>query len=67
MTDTFDVDRDHPRLLQDCVDRLTPGGEVLFSTNSQGFKMQVEAEELTALPPDFRNRKQHRLWRVTRG
>lgn len=69
MSEHFDVNVHHPRLIQDCLDRLTPDGELFFSTNSQNFKLLFEAEELTerSVPPDFRNRRQHRLWRVTRG
>lgn len=68
MSEHFDVAEHHPKLIQDCLDRLTPDGELYFSTNHQKFEMKLRAEELTeqTVPPDFRNRKQHRLWRVTR-
>lgn len=71
MSEHFDVAEHHPKLIGDCVDRLAPGGELFFSTNHQKFELKTHlpAEELTGktVPPDFRNRKQHRLWRVTRA
>ncbi len=70
---SFSVDEDYPYLLRHCVRLLAPGGIVIFSTNSQKFRMdlsQVPAslrvEEITAKtrPPDFRNPKIHRCWKL---
>jgi 23S rRNA (cytosine1962-C5)-methyltransferase len=69
----FNVQRDHPRLLQTTLALLRPGGVLYFSTNFQGFRLQeetlrgVEFEELTpgSLPEDFARKDSHRLWRIT--
>ncbi len=70
MQEHFDIEQHHTKLIQDCVDRLAPGGELYFSTNDQKFKLQTycDAQELTerTIPPDFRNHKAHRVWRITR-
>jgi len=67
----FDVQRDHVELLQAALDRLAPGGQLLFSNNYRRFKLDAEAfagmacEEISAqmLPPDFaRNPRIHRVW-----
>jgi 23S rRNA (guanine2445-N2)-methyltransferase / 23S rRNA (guanine2069-N7)-methyltransferase len=42
-TDDFDVQRDHVRLLQLCVARLSPNGLVLFSNNARRFKLGRDA------------------------
>lgn len=66
----FEVQRDHPWLLERCVDRLVPGGTLFFSTNFQEFSLSPKvtgADEVTdeTLPADFRQRL-HRCWRLTR-
>ena len=73
MRETFDVDSRHPDLINGCLRILSPGGALYFSTNSRSFSLRQEAlapcelEELTpeSIPPDFRNRKIHRCWRIT--
>ena len=74
--DDFDIQREHVRLLQACVDRLTTEGVLYFSNNFRRFKLDAEAiagfarcEEITAqtIPPDFeRNARIHRCWRLAR-
>jgi 23S rRNA (cytosine1962-C5)-methyltransferase len=73
MTSSFNVQRDHPRLLADAITLLAPGGALYFSTNFLGFelkagKLAAKFEELTpkSLPDDFHERDIHRCWRVTR-
>ncbi|MCA2979490.1 MAG: class I SAM-dependent methyltransferase [Myxococcaceae bacterium] len=66
----FEVQRDHAFLLERCLERLSPGGALYFSTNFVDFAPgpRLEgAEELTAktLPADFRQRR-HRCWRLGR-
>ncbi|HEY6927947.1 MAG TPA: bifunctional 23S rRNA (guanine(2069)-N(7))-methyltransferase RlmK/23S rRNA (guanine(2445)-N(2))-methyltransferase RlmL, partial [Steroidobacteraceae bacterium] len=73
MEGVLDVDRDHPVLIDGCVRLLAPGGLVVFSTNSQRFKLD---ESLTrrydvvdistkTLPKDFeRNPRIHRCFEV---
>lgn len=73
---SFDVARDHPALIGDCVELLNDGGELYFSTNARGFTLQTDAlpggttiEELTpeTIPDDFRNRRIHQCWRLTKA
>lgn len=74
MTTTFSVDRDHPWLVATCAKLLRPGGTLYFSTNSKRFIFDDTA--LASLSPteitsrtvgeDFRDRKPHRCWRITR-
>lgn len=43
MVDTFDVQRDHPDLINDCLRHLTAGGKLYFSTNYRKFKLDQNA------------------------
>ncbi len=70
---SFSVDRDHPELIQACLERLARGGVLIFSTNSRSFKLAESAlphpftaTEITqqTIPEDFRNDKIHRCWRI---
>ncbi|MHB8878080.1 MAG: class I SAM-dependent methyltransferase [Myxococcaceae bacterium] len=75
MAGSFNVQKDHPRLLDDVGALLSPGGVLYFSTNYQGFELDEEAlggwqgEELTpaTIPEDFHHRGVHRCWRLTRA
>ncbi|WP_240040647.1 class I SAM-dependent methyltransferase [Pseudocnuella soli] len=42
MDDILDVQRDHPLLINDCLQLLAPGGVVYFSTNFTKFKLEVD-------------------------
>jgi 23S rRNA (guanine2445-N2)-methyltransferase / 23S rRNA (guanine2069-N7)-methyltransferase len=64
----FDVQRDHPRLLELCAHLLEPGGIIMFSNNFQKFRLDTavaerfEVEDLSraTLPEDFaRNPRIH--------
>ncbi len=70
--DVWDVQRDHVSLLRAVFAHVVPGGVVYFSTNFRRFKL-AEAElrgvairEISrqTVPPDFRNRRIHRCWRL---
>jgi len=70
----WDVQRDHVELLTLAVGGLIPGGKCWFSTTSRRFKLR-EAEIRGAsireisrqtVPPDFRNKRIHRCWLLTR-
>lgn len=68
----FDVNRDWPELLDACARLLEPGGRLYFSTNSrrlrwEGARAPLPWEDITeaSLPPDFRDRKAHRCWRLS--
>ena len=72
----WDVQKDHVTLLRLLLQRMHPGGEVFFSTNFRRFQLAeedirgVEVREISrrTVPPDFRDRKIHRAWRmVVRG
>jgi 23S rRNA (guanine2445-N2)-methyltransferase / 23S rRNA (guanine2069-N7)-methyltransferase len=68
MTREFDVQRDHPHLLESCARLLEPGGCIVFSNNFQKFRLdpslpdRFEIEDLSraTLPEDFaRNPRVH--------
>jgi 23S rRNA G2069 N7-methylase RlmK/C1962 C5-methylase RlmI len=67
----FDVNTDWPGLLAACARVVRPGGKLYFSTNSRRLKWDgnlipgtwTDITELS-LPPDFRDRKAHRCWRI---
>lgn len=64
MEDSWDVQRDHVKLLNLLIPRLTPGGKVLFSNNKRRFKLdhtaladagwQVKDISAATLPEDFK-------------
>lgn len=74
--DDFDIQREHVRLLQLAVARLSPHGVLYFSNNFRRFRLDADAvagfadcREISAdtIPPDFsRNARIHRAWRLTR-
>jgi len=41
MKDILDIQRDHPRLIGDCIRVLRPGGQLFFSTNARTFQLNV--------------------------
>jgi 23S rRNA G2069 N7-methylase RlmK/C1962 C5-methylase RlmI len=73
MQGSFDVQRDHPALLQATLALLAPGGTLYFSNNRQGFRMDptvsgmAELVEITekTIPPDCRRHRPHRCWTLT--
>ncbi|HMM74082.1 MAG TPA: bifunctional 23S rRNA (guanine(2069)-N(7))-methyltransferase RlmK/23S rRNA (guanine(2445)-N(2))-methyltransferase RlmL [Gammaproteobacteria bacterium] len=76
MRDTLDVQRDHVTLIRQCLARLTPDGELVFSTNLRRFKLDRVAlaglpiEDLSrdTLPADFaRNARIHQCFVIRRG
>lgn len=73
MRGTWDVQRDHAWLLGAVRACMRPGGVVWFSTNFRKFKPAADAfdgyskaDEISArtVPPDFRDPKIHRAWRL---
>lgn len=72
MRATFDVQRDQFALLRDTCALLAPGGELLFSNNRQGFRLDprinelADVDEITAqtVPIDFKRHTPHRCWRL---
>jgi 23S rRNA G2069 N7-methylase RlmK/C1962 C5-methylase RlmI len=72
LDDYWDIQRNHVALLNRLAELMTPGGTIFFSTNFRRFKL-AEAElaglsirEISrqTVPPDFRNRRIHRCWRM---
>ncbi|MFV8753591.1 bifunctional 23S rRNA (guanine(2069)-N(7))-methyltransferase RlmK/23S rRNA (guanine(2445)-N(2))-methyltransferase RlmL [Nannocystaceae bacterium ST9] len=76
MQHDFDVQRDHPDLIARCLDRLAPGGLLVFSTNLRSFELaprrlasDVEIEDWTkpSIPKDFeRSERIHRCFLLRR-
>jgi 23S rRNA (cytosine1962-C5)-methyltransferase len=73
MQGTFNVQRDHVRMLEGIRELLSPGGVLYFSTNFLGFELKDTAvrgfeqvEELTpgSIPEDFQRKEIHRCWRM---
>lgn len=73
MTDTFDVQRDHPAVIGAAMALLDAGGTLVFSNNFRKFKLDPELEARFAveditprtLPRDFaRNPKIHHCWLI---
>jgi 23S rRNA (cytosine1962-C5)-methyltransferase len=75
MRETFDVQRDHVELLRRTLALLAPGGDLLFSNNRKGFRLDAQiaeladVDEITAqtVPQDFRRHAPHRCWRMRDG
>ncbi|EID4390116.1 bifunctional 23S rRNA (guanine(2069)-N(7))-methyltransferase RlmK/23S rRNA (guanine(2445)-N(2))-methyltransferase RlmL [Vibrio vulnificus] len=76
MEDSFDVQRDHIKLMKNLKRLLRENGTIVFSNNKRHFKMDMEAmEELgldaknissQTLPLDFsRNKHIHNCWVIT--
>lgn len=73
MDGDFDVQRDHPKLLETVLGLLAPGGTLYFSTHYRGFVLEEAClggrsfEELTpgSIPEDIRERDIHRCFRIT--
>jgi 23S rRNA (guanine2445-N2)-methyltransferase / 23S rRNA (guanine2069-N7)-methyltransferase len=73
MAASFDVQRDHPDLLRAAMGVLRGAGQLYFSNNRRGFRLdpalqeEYACEEIThdTLGPDFqRNRRIHCCWSV---
>lgn len=72
MQGVLDLQRDHVELIRGCIALLDPGGELFFSTNLRSFRLDQAAlaglnlHDISSqtVPPDFRNKKIHRCWRI---
>ncbi|MFP5506430.1 MAG: hypothetical protein ACLGH6_09545, partial [Gammaproteobacteria bacterium] len=62
-------------LIRGCLRLLAPGGELFFSNNRRGFKLDAEALAGCAIrdisrqtvPEDFSNKKIHQCWIIRHG
>ncbi len=70
----FDINRDWSMLLATCSDLLAPGGTLYFSTNSRRLAWDASKVSLPSvdiseecIPPDFRDRRIHRVWQIRRA
>ena len=71
-TAIWDVQRDSVPLLQAVLKRMAPGGVIYFSNNFRGFRFDpaelgasaVHEISNQTVPPNYRNRKIHRCWRI---
>lgn len=72
--DHFDIDRDHPDLLNLVIKVMRPGGVIYFSTNHQDFTPRMDLlplenhKEITSftIPEDYRRKHKqiHRCWKL---
>ena len=78
--DILDINRDWPQLVKDCLNILSPGGTLYFSTNSERIKFDISKippktaggteftwKEITeqTIPVDFAGKKPHKVWTFT--
>lgn len=71
MRGVLDIQRDHGKLIRQCMALLAEGGTLVFSNNLRSFKMDEEiqaefsVERLSLLDRDFqRNPKIHNVWKI---
>jgi len=75
MAGVLDVQRDHAHLINQCLRLLPMGGELFFSSNLRSFQLEADAllpcnvKEISALtvPEDYRNKKIHRCFLLTKN
>lgn len=74
MAETFDIQRDHMRLIEACMNILAEDGKLVFSNNFRKFRFDealqerytVENWSAKTLPKDFaRNPKIHNCWCIS--
>jgi len=77
MSDVFDVQDDHVDLLTAASKRVNEKGEIIFSNNKRGFKLDIDAIKAlgfyvkdiskASIPEDFKgNDKIHQCWILTK-
>ncbi len=74
MSEFFDVQASHPKLIEQCLLLLNKGGELIFSNNFKQFEMQfkgsdkVKVEEIThkTTSLDFQRKPLHRCWKISK-
>jgi len=74
MDTSLDIIRDHVALLSGCLALLTEDGQLIFSTNAKGFKLDSSIEEMCFVKEitrlttteDFKRKPLHRSWCLAR-
>lgn len=70
MLQTFEVQRCHRPLLEELKGWLSPGGQLIFSCNDRGFRLdpQLDLKEITGRTrsEDFRRGSGHRCWHYSK-
>jgi 23S rRNA (guanine2445-N2)-methyltransferase / 23S rRNA (guanine2069-N7)-methyltransferase len=74
-TEDWEVQREHASLLTQVLALTAPGGVIYFATHLRSFKLDqagIAAAAITEIshetvPPDFRNRRIHRCWRMVKN
>lgn len=74
MEEDLDIERDHPILVRDCMQLLSDGGMLIFSTNKKKFDLhtivtsQYIVKEIShwTIPQDFHHTEIHRAWQIQR-
>lgn len=74
MEEDLDIERDHPILVRDCMQLLSDGGMLIFSTNKKKFELhtivtsQYVVKEIShwTIPQDFHHTEIHRAWQIQR-
>ncbi|MEW6746737.1 MAG: bifunctional 23S rRNA (guanine(2069)-N(7))-methyltransferase RlmK/23S rRNA (guanine(2445)-N(2))-methyltransferase RlmL [Planctomycetota bacterium] len=69
----WDIQNDQERLFARLLPLLAPDGVLYFASNYRHFKLREQAlsgvvwKDISrqTVPPDFRNRRVHRCWRIT--
>jgi 23S rRNA G2069 N7-methylase RlmK/C1962 C5-methylase RlmI len=72
MEGLFDIQKDYPFLILNCLKLLEKGGVILFSTNSRKFRFDAQIfpdcfiEDISkkTLPLDFKDPLIHRCWKI---
>ncbi len=70
MSGVLDIQRDHVSLINSALRVLSPGGNLIFSTNYRGFKLneaEIKSDNIKnisaqSVPNDFRNKKIHQCF-----
>lgn len=68
----LDVQRDHKKMIEQCVALLSEQGELIFSNNYKKFKLDPELEQFALIkdithqtvPEDFKRHRPHQCWLI---
>ena len=72
MNKDFDLKRDHPVLITDCLKLLNPGGTIFLSANVKGFKLNIPQKNHLSITEiteqlrdeDFRGKRIPLTWQI---